>query len=294
MSALTLVGRHLIHAGLAAALALVATPVAAQTPDAPPAPPAMTPEIDLNLVNLPTTMPLKRHKGYFRLTHRFARDLREGDFGSLASDLFSLDNGAVIGLEYRFGITDNLHAGIHRTILSKTIQMFGRFDGWRQGDALPVSLSVIGSLEGLNNMRQNCQPAVAAVLSRTVGSRLSVYAMPAFIGNTRAADFLTGHDEDHGIGGEVDEHSGHEHTALLGLGTRLRVRPTFFVSAEVSPRLAGHDPGSATWGVAVEKTTGGHVLALALTNSFGTTFGQLARGGSNHDVYLAFNVIRKF
>jgi hypothetical protein len=66
------------------------------------------------------------------------------------------------------------------------------------------------------------------------------------------------------------------------------------VSAEVSPRLAGHDPGRAMWAVSAEKKTGGHTLALALTNSFGTTFGQLARGGSDHEIYLGFNVTRRF
>ena len=61
------------------------------------------PAAELNLINLPTTTSLNNHQSYFRLTHRFARDLRRGDFGSLAEDFFSLDNGAVIGLEYRFG-----------------------------------------------------------------------------------------------------------------------------------------------------------------------------------------------
>ena len=102
-----------------------------------------SPEIELNLVNLPTTLSLRRHRSYFRLTHRFARDLRRGDFGQLAEDLFSLDNGAIIGLEYRFGITSDLQAGVHRSLLSKTIQVFGRYDAWKQGDKLPVSISVI-------------------------------------------------------------------------------------------------------------------------------------------------------
>jgi hypothetical protein len=33
---------------------------------------------------------------------------------------------------------------------------------------------------------------------------------------------------------------------------------------------------------------------LNLTNCFGTTLGQLARGGSPHDVYLGFNITRRF
>src|SRR5688572_27523615 len=122
------------------AVVVVASPVAAQTPDASSAPPPQPAEVELNLINLPTTRSLDRHQSYFRLTHRFARDLRRGSFGSLAEDLFSLDSGAIIGLEYRFGITDRLQAAVHRSLLSKTIQVSGRYDGRRQGAASPVSI----------------------------------------------------------------------------------------------------------------------------------------------------------
>ena len=79
------------------------------------------------VINVPTTMSLQAHHSYFRLTHRFARDLRRGSFGQLASDLFSLDNGAIIGLEYRFGITSNLQAGVHRTIWVSIDGLNGKF-----------------------------------------------------------------------------------------------------------------------------------------------------------------------
>ena len=287
-----------------AAFTVLATVVActagsASAQDAPaPVPPS--PEVELNLINLPTTMSLKPHQSYFRLTHRFARDLRRGDFGSLVEDLFSLDNGAIIGLEYRFAFTSDLQAGVHRSLLSKTIQMFGRYDGWQQGDRLPLSISVLASIEGLNNFQDNYQPAVGGVLSRRVGGAAVLYLTPAFVANTRAADFLTGHDDhDHGIDEEgpeepADEHADHEHTMLVGFGGRFRLRPSVFVAAEYAPRVAGHDPGRGTWGVAIEKKTGGHTLQMNVTNSFGTTFGQLARGGSDHDIYLGFNLTRRF
>lgn len=302
MSTSTPIRSLLAGAAIVVALAGTAQPAAAQTPQTPApqdtAPQTPTPprEMDLMLVNLPTTMSLRGGQSYFRLTHRFARDLRRGDFGSLVEDLFSLDNGAIIGLEYRIGITNNLHAGVHRSMLSKTIQVFSRFDALRQSDTMPVGVSAIASIEGLNNLEDNHQPSIAAVVSRHAGP-LMLYAMPAFVGNTRAADFLTGHDDhDHdlGEGEEADEHSDHEHTVVLGLGTRWRVRPSFYVSGEVAPRLNGHDPGRAMWAFAAEKHTRGHVLALGLTNSFGTTFGQLARGGSDHDIYLGFNITRRF
>ena len=171
-------------------MTLLAMPATAMAQDSPPPPPAA----ELNLINLPTTTSLNKHQSYFRLTHRFARDLRRGDFGSLAEDFFSLDNGAVIGLEYRFGVTSRLQAGVHRATLSKTIQFFGRYDGWRQSDSLPVSISLLGSVEGLANFHQNYQPGVGAVISRAVGTWLSVYAVPTFVAHTRAVDTLSGHE----------------------------------------------------------------------------------------------------
>ena len=59
------------------------------------------------------------------MTHRFARPL-SGDFGSLAADLFGLDSGAQIGLEYRFGIVPNGEIGIHRTS-DRTIEFFTQY-----------------------------------------------------------------------------------------------------------------------------------------------------------------------
>ena len=281
---------------LAAVLAVFPYSAVAQTPVPDPVVPPPPPrEIELNLINLPTTMSMERHHGYFRLTHRFARDLRRGSFGQLAEDLFSLDNGAIIGFDIRFALTGNMHVGVHRSILSKTIQAFTRYEPFRQGEGMPVSVSVLGSIEGLNNLRQQYQPGVAVTFSRAFGAGHAVYVTPAFVGRTRVADFLTGHDEDHGIGGEADdEHADHRHTAFVGLGARVRLLPTAYLVGEYSPRVAGHDPGNAVWGVGVEKKTGGHTLQMNVTNSFGTTLGQVARGGSEHDIYLGFNVTRKF
>jgi uncharacterized beta barrel domain-containing protein DUF5777 len=283
---------------LLALAALLSTDAAAQTPDQPPAQQTTPPEIELNLINTPTTLTVRRHKSYFRLTHRFARDLRRGDFGDLAQDLFSLDNGAIIGLEYRFGVTSHLEAGVHRSTLSKTIQFLGRYGAWRQSESMPVSMTFLASLEGLDNMHTHHQPGLGVTVSRAFGSAVVAYASPTWVANTRTADFLSGHEgHDHGgIGeGEEDEHLTHgDYTVYTGLGARVRVRPTVYLTGEVSPRLAGHDPNRATWGAAIEKRTRGHVLQVNFGNSFGTTLGQIARGGSTHDVYLGFNVVRKW
>src|SRR5262245_39029443 len=67
-------------------------------------------EPDFRLINLPTTLRLPKFKGNFDLTHRFAGNLRRGDFGDQLSDLFGIDEGAVVGLEYRFGVVRPLEA----------------------------------------------------------------------------------------------------------------------------------------------------------------------------------------
>ena len=76
---------------------------------------------DFTLAAMPTTLRLPRFKSSFRVTHRFGRPLGAGDFGDLAGDLFGLDSGAQIGLEYRFGVMRGLQAGIRRTS-DKTIE----------------------------------------------------------------------------------------------------------------------------------------------------------------------------
>jgi hypothetical protein len=52
---------------------------------------------DFTIVNLPTSARLPRFKSAFRVTHRFARPLGQGDFGDLISDFFGFDAGAQIG-----------------------------------------------------------------------------------------------------------------------------------------------------------------------------------------------------
>src|SRR5687767_1353211 len=175
------------------------TPARAQTPDpSVPVPPAVPPrsETEQNLVNLPTTQPIRRFGHHFRITHRFARDLRRGGLKNLAEDLFGLDNGAIIGLDYRFAPMTNVQVGIYRSMLARTIQVSGRVDAWQQGER-PLALSVIASVEGTNNMREDHAPGFGLVASRTFTDKLALYVSPMFVWNTAAVhdvEQADGHD----------------------------------------------------------------------------------------------------
>ena len=250
----------------------------------PPAPPGDDVDLDPNLsqpdfsiVNLPTTVRLPRLKSAFRVTHRFRRPLGQDDFGSLAEDLFGLDSGAIIGLEYRFGLMSGLQAGILRTS-DRTIEFFGQYTVLNQRSGAPVGLGVLASIDGTNNFRDSYTPALGVAISRELGDHGAVYVEPVWVHNSNLDD-VPGDDNS---------------SFLVGLGARLRVRPTVYLTGEFAPR-AGYSPGVHQGSFAIEKRAGGHVFQLNVSNGFGNTMGQLARGGtSNDDWYLGFNISRKF
>jgi len=266
------------------ALILAARMASAQTPAAPAS--QSDPDQDLNLVQpdfslvgLPTTLRLPRHKGSFRVTHRFTRPLGQGSFGSLAGDLFALDSGAQIGLEYRYGLLRGTQVGFNRTN-DRTIQFFAEHEVKGQSASFPVTITAIGSAEGTNNFRDSYSPGIGALVSRTITDRLALYVEPIWINNTNL------------LPSEVVDHND---TTILGLGARLRIRPTVYISVEGSPRVAGYAPGVAQIGVGIEKRAGGHLFQMNFSNGLGTMPGAIARGGgSNSDWFLGFNIARKF
>ena len=233
---------------------------------------------DFTLITLPTTLRMPRFASSFRVTHRFTRPLGQGDFGDLLGDAFGIDSGAQIGLEYRFGILSGTQIGVHRTS-NRTIQFFAQHQLIRQGHGLPVGIDAIGVAEGTNNFRDSYSPGVGAVVSRTLGRYGAVYAQPIWINNTNPLPTELVDDND---------------TFIVGVGGRLRVRPTVYLVAEAAPRF-GYKPDTMHASFAIEKRAGGHSFQLNFSNGFGTTFAQIARGGiSNDDWYFGFNISRKF
>lgn len=264
------------------------TPAAAQTP-----PPAQTPapdqpdqsdpdarvdalQPDFTLAALPTTLRLPLHKLSFRVTHRFTRSLGQGDFGDLVSDLFGFDSGAQIGLELRYGLMRGTQIGVHRTS-DRTIQIFGQHSFWSERDSKPIGLDGIATFEGANNLQEHHKSTLGAIVSRNVAGHAALYAEPMFVINSSPFE------------------TGDQNTLMLGLGGRLRVRPSLYLVGEITPRLAGFDPGTSQVSFGVEGRAGGHLFQLNFSNGFGTTLGQVATGAFNYDTwYIGFNISRKF
>lgn len=251
-------------------------------------------EPDFTVINLPTTYVLPRHKGHFRITHRFAGNLRAGTFGEKAGNLFGIDQGAIIGFEYRFAPIRRVEVTFHRSSFDKTIQFYGKYDPIRQKGSMPVAISALVSIEGTNNFKDKYAPALGLVISRKIAGRIAAYATPIWVGNSAAS--LTEITHNHGQETEPEPASNgpRQDTFYLGLGTRIRAFGTTYLVGEITPRLHGYAPDMQEYGFGIEKRVGGHTFSLTFTNSFGTTLAQLTRGGTANALYLGFNLGRKF
>jgi Membrane bound beta barrel domain (DUF5777) len=234
-------------------------------------------EPDYRLINTPTTLVLPRNRGAFELTHRFNENLAKGSFGSHADRLFGIDAGAVVGFEFRFGILRRVQAAAYRTTIDQTLQLHGKWDAFQQGEGVPVSVSALLSIEGNDNFREDYAPALGAVVGRTFGEWAAVYASPVWVHNTGAFTETEKRD-----------------TGFVGLGTRLRIRPTVYLTGEVTPRVGGYESGEPEFAFAIEKRAGGHLFQLNFANTVSTTYRHLARGGFSDSLFLGFNIARKF
>ena len=148
------------------------------------------------------------HKMAFRLTHRFGRDARRRATSAIWSgDLFGLDSGAQIGLEFRYGLIRGGQIGIYRTS-DRTIQFFGQYELHVAEDlsrsastSSPTSTAPTTSRTVIHPGSPRCSRARSASARR-------FYLQPAWINNTNPEPAELVDDND---------------TFLIGVGARVRV-----------------------------------------------------------------------
>jgi hypothetical protein len=159
---------------------------------------------------------------------------------------------------------------------------------------MPISISPLVSIEGADNFQEKYAPAVGIAISRQVGTRLAGYVTPMWAHNTAASIDAIAHE--HGAAPEESPAATHVHrdTTYVGLGGRMRLGVSSYLAAEVAVRVQGYAPDQPGYGVSIEKRVGAHMFSLTFTNTFATTFAQLARGGAANSLFLGFNLGRKF
>ena len=113
-----------------------------------------------------------------------------------------------------------------------------------------------------------------------------MYVEPTWVGNVNTPGRFHPPADD----GVTDD----DDAFMVGLGARLRVRPTVYLVGEYVPRISGFDLGSHHASFAIEKRVGGHSFQINFSNSLGTTPAQIAQGASKDDWFIGFNIARKF
>ena len=175
---------------------------------------------DFTIITLPTTLRLPRFKSAFRVTHRFGRPLGVGDFGDLAGDLFGLDSGAQIGLEYRFGLMRGLQAGIHRTS-NKTIEFFGQYNVLQQGGRRRSASACWRRSTAPTTSATSTPPRSAWLCRGRSAEHGALYVEPIWVKQQQPRPRTS----------PVIDND----TVLIGLAARLRVRPTVYLVGEMTP-----------------------------------------------------------
>ena len=187
----------------------------------------------------------------------------------------------MIGLEYRFGLFKGAQVGIHRTSIDKDIEFFGAVR--RPEPARRIAARDCGLGEHRRHEQLQGQLLARhrrAALARVRRARLRSTLEPLWVNNSNPLP---------------DELVDDNNTFIIGLGARVRIRPSVYLLVEGAPRVTGYDPGVTHVSFGIEKRAGGHMFQLNFSNSFATTLAQIARGGfNNDDWYLGFNLSRKF
>ena len=192
-----------------------------------------------------------------------------------------------MGLEYRYGITSTLQAGVHRSTLGKTLNVFGRWDTLRQSDRVCRS-----SISPMPVDRGTEQPAAGSA-ARRVGDRLARAEQLDRRSTRRRPTSTTPTPKRCGCctkGTSTTRRSTEDDDDALDRGRHVLHRPrragrgsceTVYARRRgLAARWRATNRTTAAWGAAIEKQTHGHVLQLNFGNSFGTTPGMIARGGA--------------
>jgi len=150
----------------------------------------------------------------------------------------------------------------------------------RQGPRRPFEVMALATIEAPDNFKEAKSPALGVIVSRRVGGVAAFYLEPIWVNNSNPLPKAV-----------VD----HNDTFMIGVGARVRIRPTVYLVGEISPRVAGYKQGVTHGGIAIEKRAGGHLFQLNFSDGIGTTMGQIARGGPDGtNWYMGFNISRKF
>jgi hypothetical protein len=241
---------------------------------------------------LPTGRRIDRHGLYLNFTHRFPFEPAFTAPGR-GNTLLGLDDFAIPSFGLRFGVTSKLSVSAFRSpsFIGRPIELGVDYNFLDEKDGYPLNLTARVSIDGQNNFATSFTENLELIVSRSLGRRAQLYAVPTFSINDRA---LVAHPGPElwdpmpiqhcymplaaGISPSFDVHPC-ANVFSLGVGASVDIRPTLALVAEAIPTLAnGPELGihRAAFAFGIKKKIWRHAFTLGFGNSPGTDTAQRA------------------
>jgi hypothetical protein len=246
------------------------------------------------LLTLPTSHIPAEGTWEVKFTHRFNQSLDQGSFSDRVHSLWGLDSNADVGIGFSYVISRDLQATFMRSNASDDIESSLKYVVVQQARAVPFSLAVRGGMDWRTerDIVDRTSFFAQAVLSRQIGGRAEVFAIPTFVTNAGRT-----------VNGSTSVALFHQ-AFNVPFGAAWMFRPGLSVVAELTPKNrdlpASVKGGDFGWALGLKRAIGGHYFEILLTNSNATHADQYVTStymGSplnKSDIHLGFNIERRF
>ena len=238
--------------------------------------------------SVPTGRPLDRHGLYLNFTHRFPYEAAFTGT-SRGGTLLGLDDFAIPSFGLRYGLTSKVSVMAYRSpsIIGRPIELMVAYNFLDEHHHSPFNAAVRFSIDGQNDFEKNFSENFELIVSRSLGRRAQLYAVPTLSIHARptlSANSIVDAPIDQPCGAmpapAQDVAAGVRPCAnVFSLGTALAVdiRPTVALVAEAIPTLingrdlAIHRPAYA---FGIQKKIWRHAFTFGFTNGPSTIVSQ--------------------
>lgn len=250
---------------------------------------------------LPTGRRIDRHGFYLDFTHRFPFEAAFTGTGR-GDTLLGLDDFSISSFGLRYGVTSRLSVNAYRSpsYIGRPIELGVAYNFLDEKDGNPLNAAARVSISGQNNFAANFTENLELIVSRSLGPRAQLYAVPTF--SIRDRPLLPNPNP------VLQDHMPVQHcyyavavgttpgfnvrpcanVFALGVAASVDVRPTVALIAEANPTLAnGPELGihRSAFAFGIKKKIWRHAFTFGFTNSPGTTTSQ--RSGTNATLLMS-------
>jgi hypothetical protein len=250
---------------------------------------------DDRLFSLPTGRPLERHGLYINFTHRFPFEAAFTGPGR-GDTLLGLDDFAIPSFGFAYGVTAKFSVSAFRSpsVIGRPIELMAAYNFLDEHNGNPINAALRFSIDGQNSFSRNFTENFELIVSRSLGTRAQLYAVPtvslhnrpilADLNASLAAPLPYQPCNAPLAAGISPSFGAHPcaNTFSLGIGGALDIRPTVALVAETIPTLVNgrdlaiHRP---EFSFGIQKKIWRHAFTFGFTNGPGVTVSQ--RAGTN-------------